>query len=149
MNPIASILPESRILLGLEASGKKRLFEEAAQLFAASCAIDHTLVFDKLLAREKLGSTGLGQGIAIPHGRIQGLEQAVGAFIRLAQPIDFDAPDGKPVSLVFILLAPEQATEDSLQILAALATRFAERSFREKLAAAPDAAAARELFATA
>jgi PTS system nitrogen regulatory IIA component len=146
MNLISSLLPERHILLDLEASSKKRLFEEASQLFANACGIDRALVFDNLLAREKLGSTGLGQGVAIPHGRIKGLKEAAGAFIRLAEPIEFDAPDKRPVSLVFVLLAPEQATEASLQTLAALATGFANRDFREKLAAAPDAASARELF---
>ena len=78
-------------------------------------------MFDSLFAREKLGSTGLGQGIAIPHGRIKGLKDALGAFVRPRQPIPFDAPDGKPVSLVFVLLVPEQATEKHLQILSELA----------------------------
>ncbi|MCL2021074.1 MAG: PTS sugar transporter subunit IIA [Betaproteobacteria bacterium] len=149
MNHITAILPESRILLGLEASSKKRLFEEAGQLFEATCGIERALVFDTLLAREKLGSTGLGHGIAIPHGRVKGLEEAAGMFIRLAEPLDFDAPDGKPVSMVFVLLAPGEAAEASLQILASLAGAFAERSFREQLAATPDVAAARALFVSA
>ncbi|MDR1890517.1 MAG: PTS IIA-like nitrogen regulatory protein PtsN [Zoogloeaceae bacterium] len=149
MNPITHLLPETHILLDLEAGSKKRLFEEASQLLANTCGIDRALVFDNLLAREKLGSTGLGQGVAIPHGRIKGLKETAGAFIRLAEPIDFDAPDKRPVRLVFVLLAPEQATETSLQALAALATCFANRDFREKLAAASDAASVRELFSTA
>ncbi|GHT90539.1 PTS IIA-like nitrogen-regulatory protein PtsN [Betaproteobacteria bacterium] len=148
MNPITHLLPENHILLGLEAGSKKKLFEEASQLLARDGGIDRALVFDNLLAREKLGSTGLGQGVAIPHGRIKGLKEAAGAFIRLAEPIDFDAPDKRPVNLVFVLLAPEQATEASLQALAALATCFANRDFREKLTAAPDAASVRELFST-
>jgi PTS system nitrogen regulatory IIA component len=148
-NPITHLLPEQHILLDLEAGSKKRLFEEASQLLANSSGIDRTLIFDNLLAREKLGSTGLGQGVAIPHGRIKGLKEAAGAFIRLAEPIDFDAPDKRPVNLVFVLLAPEQATETSLQVLAALATCFANRDFREKLLAATDATSVRELFATA
>jgi PTS system nitrogen regulatory IIA component len=149
MNPIVAILPESRVLLGLEAGSKKRVLEEAGQLFETTAGIDHALVFDTLLTREKLGSTGLGQGVAIPHSRIKGLDGAVGAFIRMAEPLDFDAPDGKPVSLVFVLLAPEQDAEASLQILALLATAFAEQTFRESLAAAPDAAAVLALFANA
>lgn len=146
MNLITQLLPESHILLDLESSSKKRVFEQAGQLFETSSGISHTLVFDSLFAREKLGSTGLGQGIAIPHGRIKGLKQATGAFIRLATPIPFDAPDGRPVSQLFVLLVPEQATEDHLQILSELATCFADRQFREKLALAPDAAAVRALF---
>ncbi|MGA9393847.1 MAG: PTS sugar transporter subunit IIA, partial [Azonexus sp.] len=91
-------------------------------------------------------STGLGQGIAIPHGRIKGLKQAAGAFLRLATPVPFDSPDGRPVNLLFILLVPEQATEEHLQILSELAQRFSERPFREKLLAAPDPAAVVALF---
>lgn len=146
MNLIAQLLPESHVLLGLEAGSKKRVFEQAGQLFETSCGISQTLVFDSLFAREKLGSTGLGQGIAIPHGRIKGLKQATGAFIRLAEAIAFDAPDGRPVAQLFVLLVPEQATEEHLQILSELAPRFADRQFREKLATAPDAATVRQLF---
>jgi PTS system nitrogen regulatory IIA component len=149
MNPIASLLPEDHILLALDATSKKRIFEVAGQCLEASCGIDHALVFDNLLTREKLGSTGLGQGVAIPHGRVKGLKKALGAFIRPLQPIDFDAPDGQPVQLIFVLLAPEQATEESLRVLAALAACFAERDFREKLLAAPDAASVRAIFAAA
>ena len=103
-------------------------------------------MFNCLFAREKLGSTGLGQGVAIPHGRIKGLKQAVGAFLRLASPVPFDSPDGRPVDLLFVLLVPEQATEQHLQILSELAQRFSERVFREKLQSAPDAATIVALF---
>ena len=147
MKMIAQLLPESHVLLGLDAGSKKRVFEQAAQLFENTSGIGSSLVFDSLFAREKLGSTGLGQGIAIPHGRIKGLKQATGAFIRLAEAIGFDAPDGRPVSQLFILLVPEQATEEHLQILSELATCFADRQFREQLAAAPDAATVLALFA--
>jgi PTS system nitrogen regulatory IIA component len=147
MNPIVSLLPEAHILLDLDANSKKRIFEEVGQCLEAHCGIDHVLVFDNLLTREKLGSTGLGQGVAIPHGRVKGLKKTLGAFVRPLQPIEFDAPDARPVQLIFVLLAPEQATEESLQILAALATCFAEREFREKLLAASDAARVRDIFA--
>src|SRR5207302_6507782 len=86
---------------------KKRLFEQAGLLFENHHGLARSLVFDSLFARERLGSTGLGQGVAIPHGRIKGLKEALGAFWRLAQPLPFDAPDGNPVSLVFVLLVPE------------------------------------------
>jgi len=89
-----------------------------------------------LAAREKLGSTGLGQGIAIPHGRIKGLKEARGAFVRLHEPVAFDAPDGKPVAQVFVLLVPEQATDLHLQLLSELAQMFSERAFRDRLASA-------------
>jgi PTS system nitrogen regulatory IIA component len=92
-----------------------------------------------LSAREKLGSTGLGQGIAIPHGRLKGLPEARGAYVRLANPIPFEAPDGRPVAQVFVLLVPEHATDRHLQILSELAQMFSERAFRERLAASATA----------
>ena len=141
MNLIAKLLPPANVVVGLEASSKKRAFEEAGLLFENNHGIGRSTVFDSLFAREKLGSTGLGQGIAIPHGRIKGLRDARGAFVRLAQPIPFDAPDGRPVNQVFVLLVPEQATEQHLELLSELAQMFSERSFRERLAVAPDAAA--------
>lgn len=146
MNPLSNILSPAQILLDLEASSKKRVFEQAGQLFEAQLGLARSVIFDSLFAREKLGSTGLGQGIAIPHGRIKGLKQAAGAFIRLANPVPFDSPDGRAVNLLFVLLVPEQATEEHLQILSELAQRFADRAFREALQSAPDAAAVLALF---
>ncbi|MEY2631794.1 MAG: system nitrogen-specific component PtsN [Pseudomonadota bacterium] len=146
MNLFTHLLPESHIVLDLEATSKKRVFEQAGLLFENHQGIARSVVFDSLFAREKLGSTGLGQGIAIPHGRIKGLKQAIGAFMRLTHAVPFDSPDGRPVNLLFVLLVPEQATEQHLQILSELAQRFAERSFRESLQAAGDAATVRQLF---
>jgi PTS system nitrogen regulatory IIA component len=148
MNQIAQLLPETNILLDLEATSKKRLFEQVGQLFEDHAQIARSVVFDSLFAREKLGSTGLGQGIAIPHGRIKGLAHALGAFVRPRQPIPFDAPDGKPVGQVFVLLVPEHATEEHLQLLSELAEMFSERSFRDLLATATDAASLHHLFST-
>lgn len=146
MNPLNTILSADRIVLDLEATSKKRVFEQAGQLFEAQLGIARAQIFDSLFAREKLGSTGIGQGIAIPHGRIKGLKQAAGAFFRLGTPVPFDSPDGRPVNLLFVLLVPEQATEEHLQILSELAQRFAERSFRDSLNSAGDAAAVLQLF---
>jgi PTS system nitrogen regulatory IIA component len=147
MNQIGDLLPASNILLDLDAPSKPRLFEAVGQLFERNDGLARKLVVDSLLAREKLGSTALGQGIAIPHGRIKGLATARGAFVRLAAPIAFDAPDGKPVAQVFVLLVPEHATEQHLQLLSELAQMFSERRFRERLAAAADAASLHALFA--
>mgnify|MGYP001164402589 FL=1 len=141
MNRIAELLPPSNVAVGVDAANKRDLFASVAGLFEASGGVARSTVVDALSAREKLGSTGLGQGIAIPHGRIKGLRDARGAFVRLAQPIPFDAPDGRPVNQVFVLLVPEQATEQHLELLSELAQMFSERSFRERLAVAPDAAA--------
>ena len=146
MNRLASILPAAQVLVSVEATSKKRAFEEAGLLFEGLHGLSRALITDSLFARERLGSTGLGHGVAIPHGRIKGLKQAAGAFIRLAAPVPFDSPDGRPVSLLFVLLVPEQATEEHLQILSELAQRFAERSFREALTAAADAPAIVGLF---
>jgi len=146
MSLIANLLPTENILLDLDAGSKKRVFEQAGLIFENHHGIARATVFDSLFAREKLGSTGLGQGVAIPHGRIKGLKDARGAFVRLQAPVPFDSPDGKPVSLLFILLVPEQANELHLQILSELAQRFSDREFREALAAAPDAEAVRQMF---
>lgn len=146
MNPLTNILSASQVLLDLEASSKKRVFEQAGMLFENRLGLARSVIFDSLFAREKLGSTGLGQGIAIPHGRIKGLKHVAGAFMRLATPVPFDSPDGRPVNLLFVLLVPEQATEEHLQILSELAQRFADRAFRESLLAAADPAAVVALF---
>lgn len=146
MNLIAKLLPAANVIIGLEASSKKRVFEQAGLMFENNQGIGRSQVFDSLFAREKLGSTGLGQGIAIPHGRIKGLREAVGGFIRLTTPVQFDAPDGRPVSLLFILLVPEQATEHHLQILSELAQMFSDRTFREQLTKAQDTAEIHSLF---
>ena len=146
MSLVAKLLTPSHVLLDAALSSKKRLFEQAGLLFENQDGIARSLVFDSLFAREKLGSTGLGQGVAIPHGRIKGLKDALCAFVRLAQPVPFDAPDGAPVSLVFVLLVPEQATEKHLQILSELAQIFSDKAAREAMAQAPDAGALHKII---
>jgi len=148
MSLAGKLLNPAHVLVDLAASSKKRLFEQAGLLFENHDGLGRSLVFDSLFARERLGSTGLGQGVAIPHGRIKGLKEALGAFIRLAQPIPFDAPDGAPVTLVFVLLVPEKATEKHLQILSELAQMFSDRALREAMGAAPDAQALYQLVAS-
>ena len=146
MNRIAALLPKSNIMLDVDAGTKKGLFEQIARLFEQQARLPQGEVLASLSARERLGSTGLGQGIAIPHGRLKGLGQALGAFVRPHQPIPFDAPDGKPVMQVVALLVPEHATEEHLQLLSELAEMFSERDFRERVAAANDAADVHRLF---
>jgi len=146
MNQIADLLPASNVLLGVDASTKSRLFDAIGALFEANLGVGRQTVVDSLSAREKLGSTGLGQGIAIPHGRIKGLAEAQGAFARLAEPIAFDAPDGKPVKEVFVLLVPEHATEQHLQLLSELAQMFSDRAFRDELRDATTPADLHALF---
>lgn len=139
MNLIAKLLRPSSIILDLDSGSKKRVFEQAGLLFENTLNIGRSQVFDSLFAREKLGSTGLGQGVAIPHGRIKGLRDAAAAFVRMKEPIPFDAPDGKPVNLIFVLLVPERATDQHLQILSELAQMFSDKSFRESLLVSKDA----------
>jgi PTS system nitrogen regulatory IIA component len=141
MNLIAKLLPAQNVVLDLDVSSKKRVFEHAGLLFENNQNVARSQVFDSLFAREKLGSTGLGQGIAIPHGRIKGLKDAVGAMIRMREPIPFDAPDGQPVNLIFVLLVPERATDLHLQILSELAQMFSDQAFREQLLKAGSAEA--------
>jgi PTS system nitrogen regulatory IIA component len=145
-NLIAALLPATNVLVGADLGSKKRVFEQVGLLVENHNRVARSVVFDSLFARERLGSTGLGQGVAIPHGRIKGLRDAVGVFVRTRSPIPFDAPDGQPVSLVFALLVPERATDLHLDILAQLAQLFSDRTMRNRLAAADSASAAHELF---
>jgi PTS system nitrogen regulatory IIA component len=139
MNHLSRLLPASNVMLDFSASSKKRAFEQAGLIFENHQGIARAKVFDSLFARERLGSTGLGQGVAIPHGRIKGLKDAVAAFVRVAEPVPFDAPDGQPVSLMVFLLVPEQATQQHLDILSELAQMLSDKSFRESLLNATDA----------
>lgn len=146
MNLIATLMPVQNVMLDLDVSSKKRVFEQVGLLFENNHSIARSQVFDSLFAREKLGSTGLGQGVAIPHGRIKGLKEAIGAVIRMKQPIPFDAPDGQNVSLIFVLLVPDRATDLHLQILSELAQMFSDKPFRERLLNAQSAAELHQLI---
>ena len=146
MNLITPLLKLANVLAECDVHSKKRLFEQAAQLVQASDGVAAGLVFDSLFAREKLGSTALGYGIAIPHGRLKHLADTACAFLRLQNPTDFDAPDGQPVDLVFVLLAPAAASDIHLQILGELAAMFSDADFRASLRAAPDAASLHRLI---
>jgi PTS system nitrogen regulatory IIA component len=146
VNQIAGLLPVKNILLDLDVANKKRVFEQVGLMFENNHGIGRNVVYDSLFAREKLGSTGLGQGIAIPHGRIKGIPDAIGAFVRTRAPIPFDAPDGRGVTTIFVLLVPEQATDRHLQILSELAQMFSDKTQRERIAAAADPAALHQVF---
>jgi PTS system nitrogen regulatory IIA component len=130
----ADILTRRRVGLSSKAASKKRLLEEAAELLAGGLEeLTGEQVYERLLERERLGSTGLSGGVALPHARIAGIDEARGAFLRLAEPVDFDAMDGQPVDLVFALLVPEEATDEHLQLLASLARAFSDEAVRERL----------------
>ncbi len=136
MRQLERLLPAGNVILDLDVTSKKRVFEHAGLLFENALGISRSTIFDALLARERLGSTGLGHGVAIPHGRIAGLKEAAGAFIRTQTPIPFEAPDGNPVNLIFVLLVPEKATDQHLQILSELAQMFSDKSIRSTLSEA-------------
>lgn len=139
MNRLASILPASQVLVGIEVTSKKRAFEEAGLLFENLHGLSRALIADSLFARERLGSTGLGHGVAIPHGRIKGLKAPMAAVLQLQQPIGFDAPDEQPVVLLIFLLVPEAATQKHLEILSEIAELLSDASLRERIKTAPTA----------
>jgi len=139
MNRLASILPSSQVLVGVDATSKKRAFEEAGLLFENLHGLSRALITDSLFARERLGSTGLGHGVAIPHGRIKGLKAPMAAVLQLTQPIGFDAPDEQPVRLLIFLLVPEAATQKHLEILSEIAELLSDASLREKIKSAATA----------
>jgi len=146
MNLIRNILTPDNILIDVESTSKKRVFERVGRLFEDNQQIPHNQVFDSLFSREKLGSTGLGHGVAIPHGRINNLREATAVFVKTKHPISFDSPDSLPVNLIFVLLVPENATDLHLQILGDLAQMFSESRFREQLLSCENEAALHQLF---
>lgn len=146
MDLISAILSPERILLDAPATDRDQLFESVADLFSRDCGVVAHKIKDGLNQRESLGSTALGMGIAIPHQRIKGLKEALGAFVKPLGPIPFDAPDGAPVRLFFVMLVPEKSNETHLRLLAELAQRFSDRAFRELLDAAVTPASVIEAF---
>lgn len=146
MNLVSSLLPVNHVVLDMDVSSKKRLFEQIGLLFENSRQIPRSRVFDSFFDREKLGSTGLGYGVAIPHGRIKTLKEPVCAFVRTAAPVAFESPDGAPVNLVFAMLVPEHATEAHLGLLSELAQMFSDEGLRHALATTQDIQAAHRLI---
>lgn len=138
---LGSILPPGMISAGLRANGKKQLLQELAAMAARGCGLNEREIFEALLQRERLGSTGIGNGLAIPHGRFPGLSRMSGVFARLEKPVDFESVDGIPVDLVFVLLAPEAAGADHLQGLARVARLLRTPSVVQALRGSRDAAA--------
>src|SRR5512144_827659 len=147
MNRLASILPPAQVLVGVDATSKKRAFEEAGLLFENLHGLGRALITDSLFARERLGSTGLGHGVAIPHGRIKGLKSPMAAVFQLAQSIGFDAPDEQPVKLLIFLLVPEAATQKHLEILSEIAELLSNASLRDRLIVSSSAEALHGLIA--
>jgi len=148
MNRLSQILPPSQVLVSVEATSKKRAFEEAGLLFENLHGLNRALITDSLFARERLGSTGLGHGVAIPHGRIKGLKAPMAAVFQLQAPIGFDAPDEQAVALLIILLVPEAATQKHLEILYEIAELLSDSTLREQLKTCTEAAALHQLIAS-
>lgn len=138
MNLSSRILPPGNIILDLPATSKKRAFEHAGLLFENNQGVARMSVFHSLLARERLGSTALGHDVAIPHGRLKDLREPHAAFIRLANPIRFDANDGRTARLLFFLLMPEAATQTHLDLLAGIARLLSDSQVRQTLAQSTD-----------
>ncbi|MEH6822748.1 MAG: PTS IIA-like nitrogen regulatory protein PtsN [Motiliproteus sp.] len=131
---IHETLVRERCFYGVSGNSKKRVLEQASELIAAQTPdLDSEQIFAGLIGRERLGSTGIGEGIAIPHCRLESCTQTTGTLLRLKEPIDFDAIDGQAVDLLFILLVPSEATEAHLQTLAALAEMFSKADVRNLL----------------
>ncbi len=146
MNRLAAILPIDNVVVDVDATSKKRVFESAGLLFENHHSLGRALVTDNLFARERLSSTGLGHGVAIPHGRIKGLKNPLAAVFRVRQALPFDAPDGEAVSLLIFLLVPEAATQRHLEILSEIAEMLSDRELRERLKTEPDASTVHRLI---
>ena len=147
MNPVCELLGVDDIQLDVDVPDKARLLQRLAALLSRRQGLSEAEVLSGLIAREKLGSTGLGHGVALPHARMPQCDAAAGAFVRTKLALPFDAPDGKPVSIFLALLVPKQPTERHLQLLSTAARMFSDRTFRDKLRAASDPTMVRELIA--
>jgi PTS system nitrogen regulatory IIA component len=137
--PLLSLLTQDAVLPALRVNGKKAALQDIAAHAGRLLGRDEREIFETLLQRERLGSTGIGEGIAIPHGKLPGLDRMVGLVARLERPIDFEALDGQPVDLLFVLLAPEGAGADHLKALARVARAMRQPGILERMRAARDA----------
>ena len=138
---LGDLISPKDVVPSLKAQGKKQLLQDLSARAARTAGLPERDVFDVLWQREQLGSTGLGQGVAIPHGKLAGLKRIVGVFAQLSEAVEFDAVDGEPVDIVFVLLAPEGAGADHLKALARISRLLREGSAVDKLRASKDAAA--------
>ncbi|HSR64725.1 MAG TPA: PTS sugar transporter subunit IIA [Xanthomonadaceae bacterium] len=137
--PLSELLSADRIVILVEPADRERVLEAAARLLAGDAAGAVGAIGDSLRQRERLGSTAIGHGVAIPHGRTDAFAEARAAFLRLAPGVDFDAGDGQPVDLVFAMAVPAHFTQQHLQLLSELAERFGDAGFRDALRGAADA----------
>ena len=137
--PIGELIDDTRVLLDVDVKSRDELLARAAAFLAGRCSLSQSAILDSLEARERLGSTALGHGVALPHARIRGLQKPVAAFVRTRTPIDFDAPDHRPVNVFLVLLVPAEASEQHLALMSCAARQFADRDFRLRLKTTADA----------
>lgn len=130
---ISALLSPQRIFLDTEISSKKKLLELIANIVADQTQMPESAIYSNLLNRERLGSTGLGHGFAVPHARVENLEQTIGCLFRLKEPVNFESPDNQPVDLVFTIIIPQEATEEHLMILSSLASIFSQTDVCEAI----------------
>lgn len=133
---ISALLSPQKIFIDTDVSSKKKLLELIANITADQTQLSESTIYNNLLNRERLGSTGLGQGFAVPHARLPDLQKTVGCFFRLKQPVNFESPDNRPVDLVFTIIIPQEATEEHLLILSSLARVFSDADICEAIRAA-------------
>ena len=130
---ISALLSPQRIFLDTEISSKKKLLQLIANIVADQTQLAESLIYSNLLNRERLGSTGLGHGFAVPHARLENLDKTIGCLFRLKEPVNFEAPDNQPVDLVFTIIIPQEATEEHLMILSSLARIFSQTDVCEAI----------------
>lgn len=143
---LSDLLKPEAVLPSVHAQSKKQALQEICAVAASITGLPEREILDTILQRERLGSTGVGQGVAIPHGKLQTLTGLVGVFARMARPVPFDSLDDQPVDLIFLLLAPEGAGADHLKALARIARVLREADIAQRLRTAADAAALRTIL---
>ena len=135
---LSDLIPEGGVVVDLGASSRKQVLQTLADIAAEATGLKARPIFDAVLQRERLGSTGMGQGVAIPHARLEGVKRVSGVFARLRQPVDFEGPDGQPADLIFMLLAPNDSGAEHLKALARISRLLRREDVRQRLRAAPD-----------
>jgi PTS system nitrogen regulatory IIA component len=143
---LSDLIPEGGAAMDLGASSRKQVLQALSEIAAHKTGMEARVIFENVLQRERLGSTGVGQGVAIPHARLTGINEVTGFFARLKNPVDFESIDGRPVDLVFMLLAPADAGAEHLKALARVSRLMRREDVRERLRAAPDLVAMRALL---
>jgi len=144
---LSDLIPGNGVALEMGASSRKQVLQSLSDLAADATGLQARTIFDAVLQRERLGSTGVGQGVAIPHARLAGIDRVQGFFARLRTPVDFEAIDGRPTDLVFLLLAPENSGAEHLKALARVSRLFRREDIRQRLRAAPDIDAVHAILA--